>query len=49
MKPMNLRRGIAVFLILALAAGLTGCGKKSAMEPPEKGQEQKFPGTYPKN
>ena len=45
---MILRRGIAIFLILVLGAGLAACGKKSALEPPPGDRDRQFPATYPR-
>jgi predicted small lipoprotein YifL len=47
MRQMILRRGLAIFLILGLLAGLAACGKKSALEPPPGDRDRQFPATYP--
>jgi predicted small lipoprotein YifL len=42
-----IRRIILVMLTLALAAGISACGKKSDLEPPP-GQKSEYPRTYPR-
>ena len=37
-----------LILILLFTAGLTACGKKSALEPPADAKEHKFPAPYPR-
>lgn len=39
---------MALILILLFTAGLTGCGKKSALEPPGGDKEHQFPVPYPR-
>jgi predicted small lipoprotein YifL len=41
-----IRRIILVMLTLALAAGISACGKKSDLEPPP-GEKSEYPRTYP--
>jgi predicted small lipoprotein YifL len=41
-----IRRIILVMLTLALAAGISACGKKSELEPPP-GKKSEYPRTYP--
>ncbi len=42
-----IRRIILIMLTLALAAGISACGKKSNLEPPP-GEKSEFPRTYPR-
>ncbi len=42
-----IRRIILIMLTLALAAGISACGKKSDPEPPP-GEKSEFPRTYPR-
>ncbi len=42
-----IRRIILVMLALALAAGISACGKKGDLEPPP-GKKSEFPRTYPR-
>ncbi len=42
-----IRRIILIMLTLALAAGISACGKKSELEPPP-GEKSGFPRAYPR-
>ena len=48
MRQMFFRRAMTLILILLFTAGLTACGKKSALEPPADAKEHKFPAPYPR-
>jgi|APSaa5957512535_1039671.scaffolds.fasta_scaffold01120_4 predicted small lipoprotein YifL len=48
MRQMIFRRAMALILVLLFAAGLTACGKKSALEPPAGDKERQFPLPYPR-